>query len=647
MASIPSIFIAYSNPKSEISQVIQSDIAVPGLSIITSAIHGPDSSDHIPKPPLHESFIYAERHGLVTDAARLQRWGHLSAWAQTEYTDLLNLANQSYWKQKADRDMATWQHDKIAIEQANGVILEISPLHNSGQTNNHLCSISALIGYLAGRNRTQPILCITRNDAYIREHAILNGLATTNNKLDIICVNPDAYHISELKDRIHEWIWSKNVYSLRLPNLTSESSPVVLLAGPPGSGKFTLGKSLAQWLRVPHISTSETLSALPTDSELSKQIRQYLERGELVPAHIMLQVVHHRLSQPDCASGYILDGYQVDDDNFRHCKSLGLAPTDVIILDVSEELSVARQSKRSSRALDTNPDSARDRFKAYRKWMGDDPAIRFTTSLGIPTARTHVIHVDEQQTANIVLSTIISILSQHHIMHSPNWTTLTPDMKEFKFVVYSDSEVSTALDLHSVFPNVQFLIELKEDSAITGYIPGAKQSEKVAKYSEIHAYIKQKHHASSRSSLFKTIKESSQSANKLTTTHEYPSVNLTAAKLLTTCNDITDLIIQITMKWNKPKLIDYIPEDILDSLEILGACEISVASAITHPHPNTDKLKEQVIHIMFHKCNYNIPSLLEKNTFPDEIFKVLRNPPYKADEISYSISQQLHLAVTE
>jgi hypothetical protein len=182
-------------------------------------------------------------------------------------------------------------------------------------------------------------------------------------------------------------------------------------------------------------------------------------------------------------------------------------------------------------------------------------------------------------------------------------------------------------------------------STVTGYIPGAKQSEKVAKYSEIHTYIKQKHHASSRSSLFKTIKESSQSANKLTTTHEYPSVNLTAAKLLTTCDDITDLIIQITMKWNKPKLIDYIPDSIMEALEILGTCEISVDSAITFP--NTNKLKEQVIRITFLNSNYDIPSLLKKSTFPDKIFKVLRNPPFKADEISYSISQRLHLAVTE
>ena len=130
--------------------------------------------------------------------------------------------------------------------------------------------------------------------------------------------------------------------------------PCVLLAGPPGAGKSTLGKSLAMWLHIPHISTGETLRALPSDSTVRASAQPYLERGELVPAHIMLQVVHHRLSQPDCASGYILDGYPVDDDNFRHCNMMGLNPTDVIILEVSEELSVARQVVRSSRTSD-NP----------------------------------------------------------------------------------------------------------------------------------------------------------------------------------------------------------------------------------------------------------------------------------------------------
>jgi hypothetical protein len=277
--------------------------------------------------------------------------------------------------------------------------------------------------------------------------------------------------------------------------------------------------------------------------------------------------------------------------------------------------------------------------------MGTDPSVRFTTGLGIREARTHVIQVEEQQTPNTVLTTAMSWLSQNHVMHSPNWTTLTPALKEFEFVVNSDNVVNIALDMYIAFPNVQFLIELKEDSAITGYIPGAKQTEKVAKYSEIHAYINQTYQANSRTSLFKTIKESSQSANKLITTHEYPSINPTAAKLLIMDDDITDLIIQITMKWNKPKNTDYDPDSIMEALEMLGACEISVESASTYP--NIDNLKEQVTHITFRECNYDIPSLIKKSTFTATIFKVLRNPPFKADEISYSISQRLHLANPE
>lgn len=643
----PSIFIACSNTQSEISHFISNTCSkLQGLSVITSAIHSPNSSNILTRPPEHESYIYAERHGLSTEEARLQAWGRLSAWAQTEYTDLLNQANKAYWKHKSVLDMANWQHDTQALSQASAIILEICPsegkLHSTEHANTHLNYITGLIGYIAGHsNPPPPILCITIDESCVREHTILNGLAASN-QLDIITINSWS---TPMEDRIHEWLMHKNVHGLRVPKLASDSCPVVLLAGPPGAGKSTLGKSLAQWLHVPHISTGETLRALPPDSELSKQIRQYLETGALVPAHIMLQVVHHRLSQPDCARGYILDGYPVDEDNFRHCKSLGLVPTDVIILEVSEELSVARQSRRSSRASDTNLDSARDRYKAYRKWMGTDPSIKFKTELDILAARTHVIQVDEHQTPNSVLSAAMSRLSPYHIMHTPNWTTLTPELKAFEFVVNADNVVDIALDLHSVFPDVPFLIELNEYGAITGYIPGTKQSDKIAKYSEIHAYIHGKQFAYCRTSLFKTIKESSQSASKLITTQEYPPINQTAAKLLKMRDDITELLIQITMKWNKPKLTDYDPEDILDSLEMLDACKISVASAITYP--NTDRLKEQVTHITFRECDYDIPGFLKKSTFPDKIFKVLRNPPFRVDEISYSISQRLHLAAPE
>jgi len=627
--SKPTIFIGYSDPKSEISQAIQSAIANESLSIITSALNGPDSSLQHTKPPMNESFIYAAKHGLASDDDRLREWGRLSAWAQTKYTDLLNQATQSYNKQRLDLDRAATQHDLAAIREASGIILEIN------STSPLFTSLATLIGYACSRlpNKRIPILCITHWASLIHEHPILNGLSDS---IQVIETLPGS--INELKDRIREWLWSHNVYGLRLPKLDPEL-PCVFLAGPPGAGKSTLGKSLAKWLHVPHISTGETLRALPGDSHIRAGAQPFMDSGSLVPAHIMLQVVHHRLSQPDCKEGYILDGYPVDDANFQHCKSIGLVPTDVIILDMEEDLSVASQCVRSSRESD-NPDNARERYRAYRKWMGSEPSRRFKQEF--PTARLSVIQVDERQSPTEVLSAVMTQLLEYHIMHSPNWTPLTPELKEFQFALYSDCLVTVALNLHAAFPDVQFMVDRKNDNEITGYISGNKQSEKVAKYKDIREFAYQKAGANCGISLYWTLREASQSASKLTTTYEYPPVNATAAKLLTENDDITNLIINITMKWNTPKSTDYVPENIIESLEMLGACEISVISATTYP--NSDKLKEQVTQIEFDTCNYDIKSFLDKSTFMKKIFKVLRAAPYKADEISYSIFQELCLA---
>ena len=74
----PSIFIGYSNPKAEISQAIQtilSGMEYNGLAIVTAALNGPDSSDQLPRPPIHESFIYAQKYGITSEDDRLREWG--------------------------------------------------------------------------------------------------------------------------------------------------------------------------------------------------------------------------------------------------------------------------------------------------------------------------------------------------------------------------------------------------------------------------------------------------------------------------------------------------------------------------------------------------------------------------------------------
>jgi adenylate kinase len=89
-------------------------------------------------------------------------------------------------------------------------------------------------------------------------------------------------------------------------------SPVraLVLFGPPGSGKGTQAKLLAQCLRIPHISTGDMLrDRIQAGDAIGLEVRELMRAGSLVPDSRVNQMVVERLAQPDCASGFILDGY--------------------------------------------------------------------------------------------------------------------------------------------------------------------------------------------------------------------------------------------------------------------------------------------------------------------------------------------------
>ncbi|RZN37021.1 MAG: adenylate kinase [Methanophagales archaeon ANME-1-THS] len=84
----------------------------------------------------------------------------------------------------------------------------------------------------------------------------------------------------------------------------------IVLFGPPGSGKGTQAKRLAERYGIPHISTGDILREhLKRKTKLGLEARAYMDRGALVPDDILIGLIKDRLSQPDCASGFILDGY--------------------------------------------------------------------------------------------------------------------------------------------------------------------------------------------------------------------------------------------------------------------------------------------------------------------------------------------------
>ncbi|MGC8843760.1 MAG: adenylate kinase family protein, partial [bacterium] len=85
---------------------------------------------------------------------------------------------------------------------------------------------------------------------------------------------------------------------------------MVILLGAPGAGKGTHAKQLSSILGIPHISTGDIFrEEMKNNSELGKEVKRYVERGELVPDEIVNKIVKKRLSQDDCKKGFILDGY--------------------------------------------------------------------------------------------------------------------------------------------------------------------------------------------------------------------------------------------------------------------------------------------------------------------------------------------------
>ena len=84
----------------------------------------------------------------------------------------------------------------------------------------------------------------------------------------------------------------------------------LIFLGPPGAGKGTQAKALADFLNIPHISTGDILRQAITDqTDLGKKAQEYMDKGDLVPDKLVEDMVEERLQKPDAEHGWILDGF--------------------------------------------------------------------------------------------------------------------------------------------------------------------------------------------------------------------------------------------------------------------------------------------------------------------------------------------------
>jgi len=126
----------------------------------------------------------------------------------------------------------------------------------------------------------------------------------------------------------------------------------LLLIGPPGAGKGTQAQRLSQALGVPAISTGDIFREhLRTETELGLKAKAFMDAGDNVPDSLTNDLVHDRLSQPDAAAGFLLDGYPRTIDQVRaldeFLAELGVSMDAVVELVAEPDVVVERLKKRA------------------------------------------------------------------------------------------------------------------------------------------------------------------------------------------------------------------------------------------------------------------------------------------------------------
>lgn len=116
----------------------------------------------------------------------------------------------------------------------------------------------------------------------------------------------------------------------------------LILLGPPGAGKGTQAKMLVKRLNIPQISTGDILrSAVSECTAMGLKAKSFMDIGALVPDEVVVGIVEERLAKPDCASGFILDGFPRTvaqaDALKKMLAGLGKVIEHVISIDVGKE----------------------------------------------------------------------------------------------------------------------------------------------------------------------------------------------------------------------------------------------------------------------------------------------------------------------
>ncbi len=121
----------------------------------------------------------------------------------------------------------------------------------------------------------------------------------------------------------------------------------IILLGGPGAGKGTQAKYITERYGIPQISTGDMLRAhVKAGTELGKAAKKIMDEGGLVSDDIIIDMVKERIKEPDCANGYLFDGFPRTIPQAQALKDAGIPIDAVVEIDVPDEEIIKRMSGR-------------------------------------------------------------------------------------------------------------------------------------------------------------------------------------------------------------------------------------------------------------------------------------------------------------
>lgn len=121
----------------------------------------------------------------------------------------------------------------------------------------------------------------------------------------------------------------------------------IIFLGAPGAGKGTQAENAGEKLNIPQISTGVILrEAIAKKTAEGEKAKEYMDKGGLVPDGLVIGILKHRLAEPDCAQGFVLDGFPRTVPQAAYLENSGIVIDLVINIEVPDEKIVERMSGR-------------------------------------------------------------------------------------------------------------------------------------------------------------------------------------------------------------------------------------------------------------------------------------------------------------